>query len=235
MRVDQVADLVDVAFGQDAAVVDQQDVRRHRLDLVEDVARDDDVLAGARPVLDEPNGLAAHQRIHPGERLVEDQQFRIVDERLRQLDALPHALAVGADLLVRGVHQIDALNRAFRRGIRVAVVEAVEAHQRGDPLEAGHALVKRVLLGTKPDPIVERRVSPDRLAQHANRALARLELAGHQFHERRLARTVRPEQSSDARRNRDGHVVQAAHLPVPLRHAFGLHQRHNGTRLPAPG
>ena len=59
MRVDQVADLVDVAFGEDPAVVDQQDVRRHRLDLVEDVARDDDALAGARPVLDQADGLAA--------------------------------------------------------------------------------------------------------------------------------------------------------------------------------
>ena len=49
MLVDQIADLVDVAFGEDPALVDQQDVRRHRLDLVQDVARDDDALAGARP------------------------------------------------------------------------------------------------------------------------------------------------------------------------------------------
>ena len=49
MLVDQVADLVDVALGEDPAVVDQQDVRRHRLDLVQDVARDDDALAGAAP------------------------------------------------------------------------------------------------------------------------------------------------------------------------------------------
>src|SRR5450759_4181401 len=36
VRVDQVADLVDVALGQDPPVVDQQDVRGHRLDLVQD-------------------------------------------------------------------------------------------------------------------------------------------------------------------------------------------------------
>ena len=55
--VDQIADLVDVALGEDPAVVDQQDVRRHRLDLVQDVARDDDALAGARPVADQADRL----------------------------------------------------------------------------------------------------------------------------------------------------------------------------------
>ena len=36
-------------------------------------------------------------------------------DRLRELDALAHALAVGADLLVGRVHQIDAVERALRR------------------------------------------------------------------------------------------------------------------------
>ena len=45
--------------------------------------------------------LRRRDRIHARQRLVEDEQFRIVDERLRHLDALAHALAVGADLLVR--------------------------------------------------------------------------------------------------------------------------------------
>ncbi len=111
--VDQVANLMNVALGQDAAVVDQQDVRRHRLDLVQDVARDDDALARAAPVLDQPDRAAARERIHAGERLVENQQLRLVDDRLRELHALAHALAVGADLLVRRVEQIDAGQRAY--------------------------------------------------------------------------------------------------------------------------
>ena len=57
----------------------------------------------------------------PDERLVEDQQLGIVHDRLRQLDALAHALAVGADLLVRGVDQVDALERARARPRRAAV------------------------------------------------------------------------------------------------------------------
>ena len=70
------------------------------------------LLPCARPVLDQPDRPAPHQRIHAGQRLVEDQQLGIVHERLRQLDALPHALAVGADLLVRGVEQVDRVERA---------------------------------------------------------------------------------------------------------------------------
>ena len=49
MLVDEIANLVDVAFGDDPAVVDQQDVRRHRLDLVQDVARDEDALCRRGP------------------------------------------------------------------------------------------------------------------------------------------------------------------------------------------
>ena len=56
----------------------------------------------------------------PRERLVEDQQLRIVHERLRELDALAHALAVGADALVGGVHQIDGRRARVRRPSRAS-------------------------------------------------------------------------------------------------------------------
>ena len=63
MLVDELANLVDVALGEDPAVVDQQDGRGHRLDLVQDVARHDDVLAGARPVLDHADGATPGERV----------------------------------------------------------------------------------------------------------------------------------------------------------------------------
>ncbi len=84
MFVDEIADLVHVAFGQNPALVDQQDVRGHRLDLVKDVARHDDTAARAAPLLDQPDGLAACDRIHSRQRLVENQQFGLVGKRLRQ-------------------------------------------------------------------------------------------------------------------------------------------------------
>ena len=163
------------------------------------------------------------ERIHAGERLVENQQLRLVDDRLRELHALAHALAVGADLLVRRVEQIDAGQRPPRRFHRVFLVVAVQADQRRHPFEAGHALVERILLGTEANLEIQRGIAPDRFAEHLHGALARFELTGDQLHERRLAGAVRTEQPGDARRHVHGDIVQSDHLPVPLRDLLGAH------------
>ena len=76
MLVDEVANLVDVALGEDPALIDEQDVGCHRLDLVKDMARDDDALARPRPLLDETDRLAARDRVQARERFVEDEQTR---------------------------------------------------------------------------------------------------------------------------------------------------------------
>ena len=125
-------------------------MRGHRLDLVQDVARDDHALAGAGPVANQADGPAAGERIHSRERLIEDEQRRIVHDCLRQLDPLAHPLAVGADLLVRGIHQLDRRHRPAGRLVRFFLAEAVEPDQRGDPFEAGHPLVEGVLLRAEP-------------------------------------------------------------------------------------
>ena len=110
-------------FGEHAAVVHQQDVGRERFDFVKDVARDDDMAPFGCPVAKEANRLAARERIHAGQRLVEDEQLGLVRQRLRQLDALAHALAVGADALVGGVFQVDLLERRHRGVGGLAIAE----------------------------------------------------------------------------------------------------------------
>ena len=85
------------------------------------------------PVAEQPNRLAPRERIHPGQRLVEDEQLGLVRNRLRELDALAHAFAVGADALVGGVLQIDLLERRHRRVGGLAIAEAVQAQQRRHP------------------------------------------------------------------------------------------------------
>ena len=174
----------------------------HRLDLVQDVARDDDALAGAAPVLDHADRLAARDRIHAGQRLVEDQQLRIVHERLRQLDALAHALAVGADLLVGGVDQVDRLERARAAVARPPARRRRSAAPAPSPTR-GRSSARRTR------PARDRTRSGSRGAGCCQIgspstvivALARLELTGDQLHERRLAGAVRAEQAGDARRH----------------------------------
>src|SRR5687768_9878567 len=149
-----------------------------------------------------------------------------MNEGLRQLHALPHALAVGADLLVGGLHQVHGGQRAGRRFSRLFLVEAIEPDERRHPFESGHPLVKRILLGTEADLEIEVRVAPDRLAEHVDGTLVRLQLTGDQLHERGLAGAIRPQQPGDARRHRDGDVVEPDDLPVPLGHMVGRDDGH---------
>ena len=72
------------------------------------------LLPCAAPLLDQADRLAPQNRIHPGKRLVEDEQLRIVHDRLRHLDALTHPLAVRADLLAAGIRQVHVLERPAR-------------------------------------------------------------------------------------------------------------------------
>ena len=144
-----------------------------------------------------------------------------MDDGLRELDALTHALAVGANLLVGRVHQVDGRQGARRGVASFPLTQAVEAHERGDPFEPGHAFVERVLFRAETDPEIELRVAPDRLAEHAHVALARTELAGDELHERGLPRAVRPEEAGNAGRHVHADVVEADDLPVPLGYVIG--------------
>ena len=71
MLVDQLPYLVNVALGENPPVVDQQDVWRHQLDLVQDVTRDDDRLACFGPILDHLDRSPATKWVHTGQWLVE--------------------------------------------------------------------------------------------------------------------------------------------------------------------
>src|SRR6185437_12928906 len=110
------------------------------------------------PLANEANSSSPHQWIHAAQRLVEDQHVGIVRERLRHLDALAHAFAVGTDLLVSGVEQIDGFERASCCRFGLSWLETVQGDERGDPPETSHPFVERVLLGTETDAVIERRI-----------------------------------------------------------------------------
>ena len=58
-------------------------------------------------------------RVHAVERLVEQQDRRVVDERAGELGPLAHALGVRADRAVGGVGQVDRGDRPGRGGVRI--------------------------------------------------------------------------------------------------------------------
>src|SRR4029453_6305325 len=146
-------------------------------------------------------------------------------QRLRELDALAHALAVRTDLLACCVSKVDHFECSVRALRGRWLVEAIESEEGGAPLHPGHAVVEGVLLRAKANPKVETGVTPNRLAEYQPLPLARFELAGDEFQECRLTRPVRSKQPGDAGRNGQCHVVQVDDLTVPLRKMIGGNAR----------
>ena len=89
-----VADRADLSFGHDHPVGDQHDLIADDVHLLEDVARDDDVLPLAGPASEEVDRLRANKRVETVQRLVQDNDIGIVSDGLRQPHPLPHTLGV---------------------------------------------------------------------------------------------------------------------------------------------
>src|SRR5262249_44919283 len=110
--------LLERPVDHDAPAVDDQHAPADRLDLGEDVRREDHgapalAAALARQTRDQSADLADLDRIEADGRLVEDQHGRVVHDRLRQADALPIALGEIADDSPPRLDQPAALDRAI--------------------------------------------------------------------------------------------------------------------------
>ena len=69
-----------------------------------------DVLADLREQVVEADAL---RRVEPGGRLVDDDQLRVAEQRLRDAEALPHAAGERAQLLLAHVVQVGLLQQRF--------------------------------------------------------------------------------------------------------------------------
>src|SRR6266540_1802362 len=217
MLVDQRADRVKVPRGDRLPVVDQNDVLRHPLDLVQDVGRHEDVPALTGEPGDRPENLHAADRIGPGQRLVEDQNLRVVRERLRELRPLPHPAAVPAERPILRGAQADELERRRRLRPCVADREAIEAQQGLDELGGGHPAVHLVLFRAVADAALHRDVVPGILPEEPDIALVGPQLADQELEQRALPRPVRSDEPRNPRAERRRESVQPEDLPVPLR------------------
>ena len=90
-----------LALGDEPAVDEHDDARRHPLDLVQHVRRDEHRAALRAEPPDQLDDVAALGGVESVERLVEQQQLGLVDERLGELDPLAHALREAADARAR--------------------------------------------------------------------------------------------------------------------------------------
>ena len=100
-------DVGHAALGEYLAVIDDGDARAELLELGKDVAADHDRLAERPELAEELAQLDPGPRIEAGRRLVEEQDLRVVDERVGEAQPLLHAPREALDVRVALVAEID--------------------------------------------------------------------------------------------------------------------------------
>src|SRR3989442_5876691 len=169
-------------------------------------------------------------RIEPGERLVEDDERRLVQQRRDELDLLLHPFGELVDAAQAPGAESHALQPRECARPRGTALDAPHLGEEDQYVQHPHLAVQPTLLGEIPDArrVIARaagvpeqphraRVGQDDVQNHADRG--------------GLARAVRPEESVDhARRNRERQAVDGRVAREPLGHAVehedrGGHQR----------
>ena len=148
--------------------------------------------AAAAEVLEQHAHGAAPDRVERRGRLVEQQQARLADERLRDAESLLHALRHAVDAPVGGVGERDELEQPL--ALRSTAARA------GEPLVQLEHLVRRVPAGEAEElcEVAERRARGTRARPRAcdlGRAARLAHEPDRDLHERRLAGAVRAEQA----------------------------------------
>ena len=117
LQVERLGRARETAFGDDAAALDERHTIAGRFYFTKQMGIEKHRhVVGAQFVDD-----AAHQQpaqwVKPGGRLIEKDESRIVQQRLRQTDALKHAFAVAAQRAIGGIEQVHAGQQAVDAGV----------------------------------------------------------------------------------------------------------------------
>src|SRR6185369_7901030 len=180
------------------------------------VRRDDQVQTIGSEFAKEGDRLGAHHRIETVERLIQNQNRRLVRDRLREANALSHALAVTRYFPIRSIGEVDALDCKLGQIVRLLAIETVDEQERRNKLATSHASRKRIELRAVTDFAKQtfRLISRD--AQKLDRSARGTQQSRHQVHQRRLPCSVRPDKTRNARRNLEVDPVHSEYLAIEL-------------------
>ena len=208
---------VHVAGGDDAAVVDDRDLLADVLDELELVAGEEDCRAASRLAPQHLGERVHGDRVEPGERLVEHEQVRLVQERNGELGALLVAVRELVEPGVGAVGETEPLEPPRCRSTCRAVIQPVQTPEVRELLANPHARVEAALLRhvTEAQPFGR----PDRLPVPEHLPRIELDESEDRSHRRRLPSAVRAEEAehppaADGERA----VVERLHGPEPLVH-----------------
>jgi hypothetical protein len=193
---------------------------RHRLaqalDELELVRGEHDWHAGGRVVGQHPAQDVDADGVEPGERLVEHQQLRIVNERRRQLHALLVAERQRLDAIAGAVRQPQPLDPRVGRAAGRGRVHAVQPREVDELVTHPHLRIQPTLL---------RHISKTRAPVEGHRTTGEQHLAAiggehaqDDAHRRRLAGAVRADEAEHlARADGERHTVQRHDIAVAAR------------------
>ena len=136
--------------------------------------------------------LLAAERVKPGGRFVENQEFGVVDHRLRQADPARHALRVLADAAAAGMRHPDHVEQLIDPLFAIGARQVEERPEKVERLLGGQVFVQIRLLRQIADlPLGLHRAG--RATEHVQNAAGRIEQAQQHLDRGRLAGAVRPQ------------------------------------------
>ena len=186
------------------------------LDVGEQVRGDDDVHAFlAGDVADELEHLLAAGGVHARGGLVEQQQPRVVHQRLGQLQPLLHAGGIGLHQAVARLLQPDVIQDVVGPFHGLLARHAAQFAQVGGQGDGVHARDQAVALGHVADAAAQRlALVAQALAHDLAAAGVGLQEAEQQLHQRGLAGAVGAEQAEDAGGQGQRHVADGLDVAV---------------------
>ena len=188
------------AVGDEPAVLDDRHVLAQALDELELVAGEDHGHPARRALGEHAAHHVDAGRVEPGERLVEHEHLRVVDEGDAELDPLLVAERERLHAVAGPLGQAEALDPGVGRRVRVAGGEPVEPREVDELVADAHLRVQAALLRHVAEAAARRGV--DRAALPEDLARVGLEDAEDDPHRGRLARAVRPHEAEHPARRR---------------------------------
>ncbi len=160
------------------------------------MAVDENGLALAAEAEEDIADLTAADGVYAVGRLVEEDQVRVVDHRLRQADPLGHAFGIRADLAIGGVAHVDDVQQL---GGALPARGAIHLRQRAeefDDLPPGEITGEAVVLGEVTH-AAQRRLVTDGLPEHRAGGAGGADDGHDDLDQGALAGAVGTEQSED--------------------------------------
>ena len=193
-----VLELVGSPLGDDAPVVDDDDLVRQMLRLLHVLGREEHRRPLGHQVLDELPEVVPRAGIEPGGGFVQEQDRRSADQAGGQVESSPHPPRVRLDRPVPGVGERHPLERLLGPSSVLPLVEVIEEPDEFEVLAPGEELIDAGILPGQSYQRSDRLgVLDDVVAGDPGMAAVGSEQSGQHPDQRRLARAVGAKQRQD--------------------------------------